>query len=270
LNQSGFAPVEGTALYYEIAGDGPPVVLLHPGQAGQVLWDRQFLPFARAHRVLRFDARGFGRSELPDIAFSFHEDLRGLLDYLHVDRPSLVGLSLGGRTAIDFALVHPDRVASLVLVNAGISGYTFSLDDYSREINDAVERNDRAAYVESSLRQWFDGPGQPTSRTPPALREEVKRIMREQTELAARRATRPRLTEVGALERLQEITAPTLIVESALDAPDIHTIAALLQRDIRGSRRVVIDNAAHLVNVERPDEFARVVLDFLGSVARSA
>lgn len=243
---------------------------MHPGQAGLVLWDRQFLPFARSYRVIRYDARGFGRSERPDRAFSFYEDLRGLLDHLHIDRPSLIGLSLGGRTAIDFALVHPDRVASLVLVNAGISGYTFSLDEYSREINDAVERNDREAYVEVSLRQWFDGPGQPTTRAPVALRDEVKRLIREQTELAARRDTRPRLQEVGALERLHEITAPTLIIESALDAPDIHAIAALLERDIRGSRRVTIENAAHLVNVERPDEFAAIVLDFLGAVVPSA
>jgi pimeloyl-ACP methyl ester carboxylesterase len=103
-----------------------------------------------------------------------------------------------------------------------------------------------------------------------ALRDEVKRLIREQTELAARRDTRPRLQEVGALERLHEITAPTLIIESALDAPDIHSIAALLERDIRGSRRVTIENTAHLVNVERPDEFAAIVLDFLGAVVPSA
>ena len=90
--------------------------------------------------------------------------------------------------------------------------------------------------------------------------------MREHTEQAARRDTRPRVQEVGAVERLGEIAAPTLIVESALDAPDAHAISALLERSIRGSRRVVVEDAAHLVNVERPDEFARVVLDFLNAV----
>jgi len=265
--QSGFAPVQGTALYYEMAGDGPPVILMHPGQAGLVLWERQFLPFARSYRVIRYDARGFGRSERPDEVFSHYEDLRGLLDHLGIERASLVGLSLGGRTAIDFALTHPSRVTSLVLVNVGISGYKFTgLAEYFKAIKDAADRGDRETFVEVSLRQWFDGPGQPATRTAPALREEVKRLMREHTEQAARRDTRPRVQEVGAVERLGEIAAPTLIVESALDAPDAHAISALLERSIRGSRRVVVEDAAHLVNVERPDEFARVVLDFLNAV----
>lgn len=271
ITHIGFAPVEGTALYYEMAGDGAPIVLMHPGQAGLVLWDRQFRTFALSHRVIRYDARGFGRSERPDAVFSFYEDLRGLLDHVGVERASLIGLSLGGRTAIDFALAHPGRVASLVLVNAGISGYTFTgLEEYSRAIAEAVERDDRDAVVEISLRQWLDGPRRSAERIPLALRDEVRSLMREQAELAARRETRARVQEVGAVGRLGEITAPTLIVESALDAPDIHAIADLLERGIRGSRRVGIPDAAHLVNIERPEEFANVVLGFLSTVAAGA
>src|SRR5206468_3932596 len=198
-----------------------------------------------SYRVIRYDARGFGRSERPDEVFSHYEDLRGLLDHLGIERASLVGLSLGGRTAIDFALTHPSRVTSLVLVNVGISGYKFTgLAEYFKAASDAADRGDREMFVEVSLRQWFDGPGQPATRTAPALREEVKRLMREHTEQAARRDTRPRVQEVGAVERLGEIAAPTLIVESALDAPDAHAISALLERSIRGSRRVVIEDAA--------------------------
>ena len=156
-----------------------------PGQAGLVLWERQFLPFARSYRVIRYDARGFGRSKRPDEVFSHYEDLRGLLDHLGIERASLVGLSLGGRTAIDFVLTHPSRVTSLVLVNVGISGYKFTrLAEYFKAIKDAADRGDRETFVEVSLRQWFDGPGQPATRTAPALREEVKRLMREHTEQA--------------------------------------------------------------------------------------
>src|SRR5712692_459533 len=112
---SGYAPADGTSLYYEVAGVGSPVVLVHPGQGGCVLWDRQFLPFAREHRVIRYDARGFGRSERPNAPFSPYEDLRAVLDAIGVAWAALVGLSLGGVTSIDFAIAYPERVSALVL-----------------------------------------------------------------------------------------------------------------------------------------------------------
>lgn len=268
---SGYAPADGTALYYEVAGEGSPVVLLHPGQGGCVLWDRQFLPFAREHRVIRYDARGFGRSERPNAPFSPYEDLRAVLDGVGVTRAALVGLSLGGLTAIDFAIAYPERVTALVLVNSGLSGYQYMhLGDYFSRLRAASEREDLDAWIEVQLEMWFDGLGRMPAHVDRGARDEVREILTEQVKRNRARGHGPQQQDLGASERLSEIRAPTLVVESALDLPDIHAIASLLESGISNSTRVVIDNAAHLVNVERVDEFAAAVLPFLRDPQSSA
>ena len=232
-----------------------------------MLWDRQFPVFARSHRVIRYDARGFGRSEKPPRPFTHYEDLRAVLDAVGVERPALVGLSLGGRTILDFALAHPERVASLVLVNPGMSGYTFTgLDAYFDEIEAATERDDLDAFVEIQLRMWVDGPSRSPDQVDRAVRDEVKRVLSDQAERNRRRTGSAPVSELDAASRLSEIAAPTLIVSSTLDQPDALAICALLESGIRGARRVTIDDAAHLVNLERPDAFADAVLSFLASV----
>ena len=101
---SGFAEVNGTRLYYETAGRGLEVVLIHGGLVDSRLWDAQVGPLSKRFRVVRYDLRGFGRSAAADGPFSHLEDLRALLDFLKIERASLVGLSLGGIIAADFAL----------------------------------------------------------------------------------------------------------------------------------------------------------------------
>ena len=263
---TGFAPADGTRLYCEVAGTGSPVVLLHPGQGGLVLWDPQFEEFAQQHRVVRYDARGFGRSDKPPRPFTFHDDLRAVLDALHIQRAGLVGLSLGGRTTLDFALAYPDRVACLVLVNPGISGYQFTgLEKYFADIQAATEREDVDAFVEVQMRMWFDGPSRTAEQVERAIRAKAAAILREQAERNRRRAGKAEVSELDAASRLAEIHAPTLIVESALDQPDVHAICDLLAPGIAGAERVVIDGAAHLVNLEKPKEFAAAVLPFLAA-----
>ena len=239
-------------------------MLLHPGQGGLVLWDRQLQIFARSHRVIRYDARGFGRSEKPPVPFTHYDDLRSVLDAVGVERAALVGLSLGGRTILDFALAQPRRVASMVLVNPGMSGYAFTgLEAYVAEIQAATEREDLDAFVEIQLRMWVDGPSRSPQQVDRAVRDEVRRVLTEQAERNRRRTGRAPVGELDAASRLSEIAAPTLIVSSALDQPDILTICALLEVGIRGAQRLTIDDAAHLVNMERPDAFAEAVLPFL-------
>src|SRR5512147_367629 len=110
-------------LYYEIAGEGHPLVLIHGGLVNSGLWDDQFEVFARQYRTLRYDVRGFGKSLAPTAYFSNHGDLRDLLDFLGFRRACVLGLSMGGSIAIDFTLTYPDRAAALLPVASGLSGY---------------------------------------------------------------------------------------------------------------------------------------------------
>lgn len=115
--ETGRVPVEGGTLYYDVRGSGPPVVLLHAGDMDLTMWDPQVGTLARSFRVIRFDARGHGRSTAPRGPYSTVEDLRSLLDHLGVERAHLVGISMGAGVALNFATTHPERVRSLALVS---------------------------------------------------------------------------------------------------------------------------------------------------------
>lgn len=122
-----YSEVNGTQLYWEMAGQGQTVVLLHGFTLDSRMWDDQFLPLAQHFQVIRTDLRGFGRSAVPTAeAYSHEADLCGLLDQLGVAQAHLVGLSKGGAVALNFALTYPTRTASLVLIDAVLPGYAWS------------------------------------------------------------------------------------------------------------------------------------------------
>src|SRR6266851_3278425 len=114
--QTGFAELNGTRLYYEVAGEGHPLVLIHGGLVDRRLWDDQFDVFAQHYRVIRYDIRGFGNSDVPAGPYSNYEDLYGLLKFLGVEKAYIMGLSMGGGIDIDFTLAHPEMVAALIPV----------------------------------------------------------------------------------------------------------------------------------------------------------
>ena len=118
LKHQDFATINGTRLYFEIAGSGQPLVLLHGFTLDTRMWDDQFEPLTREFQVIRYDMRGFGQSGPPaSERYAHADDLRDLLDHLRVDKAHLVGLSKGGAIALDFTLAYPRRVNKLVLID---------------------------------------------------------------------------------------------------------------------------------------------------------
>lgn len=249
-------------LHYERRGHGPPVVLLHSGGLSGAIWDRQVAVLERDHTVIRYDARGHGDSSPPEGPFSHYEDLEQVLDGLRVDRATLVGLSLGARTSIDFALTHPDRVAGLVLVGPGISGMAhedpFIVDHLAR----LYASTDVAEVAECLLRMWVDGP----YRSPEEVDPAVRKLCRELTVHAvSSRGFAVWPTELHAVERVAELAARTLVVVGDLDSSDIYTVADLVHEGAPRAEMVVVEGAGHLVNLDRPDEFDQVLLRFLSA-----
>jgi pimeloyl-ACP methyl ester carboxylesterase len=259
---TGTAEVNGARLYFEVAGAGPAVVLLHAGIADRRMWDAQFGAFADAFRVLRYDARGYGRSDFPPGPFARHDDLYGLLRHLGIDGAALVGCSMGGATAIDFALQHPEMVTTLVPVASGLGGYQWSdvVSAYDEEEEAALQRGDMEAVIELNVRFWVDGPRRTPQQVSPALRETVRAMLRD---ASTSTQGQPRPLDPPAITRLAEIDIPTFVVVGDEDVADIGVIADLLVSGIGGARKAVIPGAAHLPNMERPEEFNRTVLDFL-------
>src|SRR5262245_1060849 len=123
--QTGFASANGAQLYYETAGSGHPLVMVHAGIADCRMWDDQFQFFAGKYRVVRFDMRGYGKSAPIAGDFYLHRDLNGLLDFLEIKRAYLMGCSKGGRAIVDFALEYPQKAAALITVGSEPSGFKF-------------------------------------------------------------------------------------------------------------------------------------------------
>ncbi len=254
-------------LYYEIAGTGQPLVLIHGGLVNSSLWDDQFEVFAGQYRTLRYDVRGFGKSKSPTSYYSNHGDLRDLLEYLGLEKACVAGLSMGGGIAIDFTLAYPHHVAALLPVAAGLGGYRATSNRALRdEMEAAYERGDKERAVELSLQVWTDGPRRTPDQVDPAVRERI-RVMTTQTfDLPDVEQWLQRL-EPPAIDRLPEIHVPTLFIVGDQDVEDILKIGDLIVANVRGAQRAVIPNTAHHLNMEQPAEFNRIVLEFLESLA---
>ena len=259
----GFAPVGGTRLFYEIKGTGPAVVLIHGGQLDCRMWDDQFAALSRNFQVIRYDVRGLGGSSRPDLLYSNADDLAGLLDYLKVTKAHIVGLSLGGRIAIDFALAHPTRVSSLVACRAGPVGLRAT--ELGRNRSSDVEHHQgrprrragpgHRAVAERSLHGPGHGAGParaPTSKNRPRERP----LLAGESRAAAPSARSPP-------NRLGEIKVPTLLILGDRDVPQIKATIEQLEKGISHAKKVVIKNAGHMVNMEQPESFNEAVLDFL-------
>jgi pimeloyl-ACP methyl ester carboxylesterase len=264
----GFVEVDGGRLYFEVAGDGPSVVLLHPGLWDRRTWDEQFVTFSRRYRVLRYDLRGYGRSSRPepDRPYSHVTDLGAAMDAAGMDRAALVGCSMGGAIELDFTLVHPERVTALVLAAPGLGGFEATADeeawysDLGTEMEAAMRAGDLERVQDLRLQIWA-----PLGSDDPAgarIREIAFDNLHEITmdEGAAEQLDPP------AIERLAEIAAPTLVLSADHDPPDMARICRTLAARISGARLVQIFGTDHVINVRRPAEFDAAVLAFLAEV----
>ena len=267
---TGVAEVGEARLAYEIAGEGDPLVLVHAGVADKRMWDDQFAAFAALFRTVRYDLRGYGDSTMPPEPFAHHDDLRAVLDALAIERAHLVGLSLGGKTALDAALAFPERVAGLVIVGASPSGAPPSKEMTSawQAVDDLVEADDVAGAIELELRMWVDGPGRAPGSAPADVRERV-RVMED---LAfARAASEPepevRRLDPPAIDRLDEVRSPTLVVVGDRDYAEIVGHALRMAAVNPNARLEIVPGVAHMVNMEAPEAFNRLVLDFLHGLA---
>ncbi|HEV2091715.1 MAG TPA: alpha/beta fold hydrolase [Rubrobacter sp.] len=264
---TGTVDVNGATLYHEVAGEGEPLVLVHAGIADSRMWEGQFEPFSRCYRTIRLDLRGFGRSPMVAGPYSHHADLRTLLDALKVDRAALLGCSMGGAAVLDFALENPGRVEALVLVGSAVGGFEF--DEGPPEEWDELVAADEAGDLERvsdlEVRMWVDGPRRGPGVVDPAVRDLVREM-----NLIALENEAPELGEEQELyppaaTRLSHIQAPTLVVVGDEDRPRTLAAADLLERELPDARKTVMAGTAHLPNMECPEEFNRLVLDFLTS-----
>jgi pimeloyl-ACP methyl ester carboxylesterase len=273
---TGFLDVPGGQLYYEVAGTGHPLVFIHAGVADNRMWDEQFVPFAERYRVIRYDTRGFGKTRTEGVEFSNRQDLYDLLTHLGVETAYVIGLSRGGQIAVDFTVEHPEMVAALIPAAAGGSGYDQPLGDSDAVQQEAAlftrmeelwEKGAHDELQELEVHAWVDGPRQPVGRAASDVRERV----REMNAGAYNRGEpepKPQPLDPPAAGRLHEIAVPTLVLIGDLDELATQAMAEYMAQHIPGARKVVFPGAAHMVNMERPERFNEVVLEFLDRVEK--
>lgn len=245
-------------LHYEVQGKGDPIVLLHSGGADLRDWALIAPQLATHYQVITFDGRGAGQSPpLLEPAY-YVEELRSLLDHLHLERAALVGHSIGGQIAADFALAYPDRVTQLVLIAPGLSGFQFSADVQAWFAQVWAVAPDVEKMVDRMLSHPIYSVVMSSSQ---------HNLMREMTTHNTRRSFEWKTYEMCWAEpptckRLQEISTPTLFIIGTQDMPDNLQVAELFQQ-VPDIQFEYIQGADHMPTLTHADEVSRFILQFL-------
>jgi pimeloyl-ACP methyl ester carboxylesterase len=228
------------------------------------MWDEQFEVLAQMHRVVRYDVRGFGKSDVPmRQAYTHHEDLKALLDYLGIARAHVLGLSLGGAIAVDFSLAYPDVTTSLIAVDvSGLGGFPWpeELSRWFRSIYSAARSGDLGL----AKGRWLDTGWFTPARRNPGVAARLRQIVGDYSGWHFTNDNPVARLDPPANERLGEIKVPTLVIVGELDL-SFHNlpIAARLAQGIPRAREVIIPGVGHMTNMEAPDAFNKIVLSFL-------
>ena len=271
--ETGYLEVAGARLYYEVTGAGHPILLLHADVADSRMWDEQVAALAPHYRVICLDKRGFGKTTAEDGPFSHRQDIADLLRHLSIEKTAILGLSNSAVLALDFTLEHPEMVDALIVAAGGVSGYQPPATETEMRLfleYEALEgKRDFAGLIELGVRVWADGPGQPDGRADARVRTRLRDMLTDMYRLHHEQL-QPRPLEPPAIERLGEIRVPTLVLVGDLD--ESGTIAAmnLLAEHVAGARKVVFSGAAHMVNMEQPERFNTLVLEFLRALPDTA
>jgi 3-oxoadipate enol-lactonase len=249
----------GGELYYEVEGDGAPVVLVHGLALDTRMWDDQVPALADVATVVRYDVRGFGRSARDAATpYSHAADLWRLLDHLGIGEAVLVGLSMGGRIVVEAALAAPDRVRALVLLDAVLEGAPWDPD--SERGMTAIGEELRAGGLDAAKAVWLrHGFFVPARRDP----EVARRLAEMARDYSGVNWTSPDPHEPRppSRELLPTIAAPTTVVVGELDVPCFREMAEVYADRIPNARLVTVPDAGHMVNMEAPAAVNALLLE---------
>lgn len=257
-----FLGLDGGRIYYEIAGSGHPLVLIHGFSLDTRMWDDQFEPFAQRYRVIRYDVRGYGKSSTPTSApYSHAGDLKALLDHLGISRAHILGLSLGGAIAINFALTFPYMVSALVLADSVLWGHSWVETE-----SGAIWRAGREQGIEEARRLWLAHPMFLAARENPQVAAPLARIVFDYSGWHWVSDDPGLYPDPPDSQLLSRISVPTLALVGARDVPDFHVIADTLAHTIPNAHKVLLSGVGHMCNMEDPAGFNTAVLDFLRTI----
>jgi 3-oxoadipate enol-lactonase len=252
-------PVDGGHLWADDSGgDGPLLVLLHPGWGDSSIWRPVLEKLPPGCRVIRYDTRGFGRSPAPAVPFSQLGDLAAVLDDRGADRVTLVAHSVGGGPALGFALADPARVRGLLLLAPGVHDYPWPADDpYGGQFEKLYAAGDRAGLTDLGLRTWA------ASGADPAAREQIRGAAD-----AFFRVGDYERPDPPAYARLGQIRIPAAVVVGDQEYPMVARCAADIAARIPGCRQIPAPGADHLLPLRVPAMIAELAVQLAGQAGQ--
>lgn len=269
-----FLKVPGGTIAYEDAGSqqGAPVVLIHQAIADRRAWEPVFSALIPKHRVVRYDLRGFGESSPAEGEFSSLEDLHALLVHLKIEKPLLVGASMGGRIALDYVVAHPRSVSGLLLIAPGFSGMDYPMfPDGVFEKDDRVSKAAQEAFSTGKLDEAIEQlrglwaaalAGRDLESFQTMVRENANEVFLD------RSAQHDRRVEPNAAARLSTVEVPLLVLVGDRDNPAMPHVARYLVDHVQHGRVRLVPGADHLMNLGAPQAVADAVEEMTGRGSR--
>jgi pimeloyl-ACP methyl ester carboxylesterase len=248
-------PLPGGEAWADDSGDGPPLILVHPGVGDSRIWDPVMPALTATHRVIRYDARGFGRSPAPTVQFSLYDDLLTVLDHFQITRTPIVGCSQGGDCALGLAVLQPQRVSALVLLCPGISGYRWPDEPEIDAAWEQAEADGVEALAQLGLRLWG------AAGSTPAAVEQLRSAAKAW--LANEAYSRP---NPEVFDRLGEISVPTSLMIGDLDRASLIDSNLQAAARIPGCELLEVPGLDHLPPLRVPELVVTMVYDTLSRI----
>lgn len=250
-------------MFYSVKGEGEPLVLIHGRPfSDHRIWDYQVDFLASKYKVICFDQRGHGKSDLPIDNFSHLEDFKSLVEALELKKITIIGSSAGGSLAIDFVLQYPEMVKELVLVCPSLSGYPYPDHFISEMVNIYITGQSEGPEV--AIQKYISNPFYEYAFPSPNradARAKVIEIVKESTNVFRWNPMWEADMKNSSYERLGEIQVPVLIISADRDNELVQKIGEYIHTKIKHSKEIMMKDCGHFPFVEKPEEFNQLLLE---------
>ena len=270
-SDSGYAEINGTKLYWETAGIGEAIVLIHGSFGDRRFWDFQFTALSKKYKVLRYDVRGYGKSALPksDEPYTDAEDLNALMEFLKIKKAHVCGLSLGSIVGIDFALSHPDKLISLILCGPRVAGdgtdeyRTINADTVRAIIAKTTDMVKNKSAKEATDYLWTGNHSMGKTVISSITREKLLNMGYEYSWWRYLNTSKRGLVFPMAIKKLYEIKTPTLVLTAEYDLELCKEVAVIIVKEIAGAKLISVKGAGHIMNMDKPRKFNKAIFKFI-------
>ncbi|MEM9776254.1 MAG: alpha/beta hydrolase [Chloroflexota bacterium] len=256
-----FVSVSDAKIYYELKGAGTCLVFIHGFSLSSRMWNRQVEYFSNHFHTLTYDLRGFGQSSIPNSSYSHSEDLAALLGQININEAVLVGLSRGGRVAIDFALAYPEKTKGLILADTAPVGF-FAQNKRTSE-SSFLSTIFQKQGLNAALSEWLSSPLFNFDGRNFESVEETNQIVQDYSGWHWHSEDPLIESSPYAITQLGKIKTPTLILVGENDIEQYQQAADLMKQGIENSKKTILRNAGHISNLDQPEKFNQHLDRFL-------